>query len=209
MPQFRISSGLAPYPEDATDKEANLVNPIYGAVNSLAEHISMETGNVVFTQSELAQISQLTKLRAARTQKLIVRAAEALGFGQLVTISVGGGRIEARVATATDVARPAHGICDTPQGIPLNQFGEIILLQGHTTGVTGTIFGTTYYLATAGAASTVAPAADGVLSQVIGIGLGSEGLYLNIEPIARRPTHFRRDGANIRVNFADGSHLVF
>ena len=210
MPRFLLTSGLPSYPANVSDDAANLVSPLYAAFNSFAQHVSRETGNISYSQSEQSQLNPITGLQSARFQRIFVRATVALNFGHLLSLTVAGdGRIEANRATAAAPARPALAICDTPGGIPAGQFGEAILLEGYCMGISGTILGTTYYLAVDGAASTFAPTATGAINQIIGTGLGTLGIYFRAEIVGRRPTHYSRQGGLIRVNFADGTHMDF
>lgn len=207
MPQYEITSGLPSYPPGLPDKEAALVLPLYRAVNSLAQYLSAATGNVSYEPSEQAQASQLTKLLDAKTQKIFVKAGEALSYGQMLALSVSGGKIVAHKASATTLSRPALAVCDTVGGIPLNGYGEAVFMQGRTAGVAGTAFGTVYYLSTAGGIQATPPVATGVLNQIVGIGLGSEGFYLNIEPIGRRPVLvYKFDPTTLRVLYSDGTY---
>jgi hypothetical protein len=206
MPQYQISSGLPSYPPGLDDKDASLVVPLYRAVNSIAQFLSAVSGNVEYTPSEQAQASQLTKLLDAKTRRIFVQAGEALSYGQLLSLTVASGKIVAHKADATDLTRPALAVCDVPTGIPINGFGEAVFMQGRTQGISGTALGSPYYLSTAGTVQAAAPVATGVLNQVVGIGLGSEGFYLDIEIVAKRPVLIYKFSPTVlRVLYADGS----
>jgi hypothetical protein len=181
MPEYFISSGLPSYPSGLSDKEAALVLPLYRAIGTLAQQISTLTGNVQYSGTEQGQIDQLTKLLAQRTQKIFVQAGETLGYGNLVTLSLASGKIVANKADATNLNKPAHAVIDTPGGIATNQFGEAIFLQGRTSGITGTTFGAPYWLSTAGQVQAVKPEGPGVLTQYVGLGLGTAGFYADLE----------------------------
>jgi len=181
MPSYTISSGLPDLPVGLKDADAALVGPIYRAVNALAQQLSLLTGNIQFSAAEQAQIDQLSTLIDHREQRIYVKALELLPYGALVTISLDGGKLSASLADATNLNKPAHGICDTIGGIPTGEFGVIIFSQGRSAGVAGTILGTTYYLSTAGTMQAEIPTASGVIIQVVGTGLGSAGFYLNAE----------------------------
>ena len=210
MPKFEISGGLPATSSGLPDRDAALVNPIYQSINSLAQHLSMQTGNVQFTQAELAGINQLIGLSSNKYQKVFAQAAVDIGFGRLVNLSISGGKITANLANATTPLRAAHGICNAPSGLTAGQFGEIILMSGHCRGVANTEFGAPYYLAVDGLMTLTVPTATGVINQVVGIGLGSEGFYLDIEIAANRPVAiFRLNSTTLRVNNADGTHLDF
>jgi hypothetical protein len=181
MPEYFISSGLPSYPSGLSDKEAALVLPLYRAVGTLAQQLSTLTGNVQYSGGEQAQIDQLTKLLAQRTQKIFVQAGETLGYGNLVTLSLASGKIVANKADATNLNKPAHAVIDVPGGIAVGQFGEAIFLQGRTSGITGTTFGAPYWLSTAGQVQAVRPDGPGVLTQYVGLGLGTAGFYADLE----------------------------
>jgi len=207
MPSYLISSGLPSYPPGLSDKDANLVVPLYRAANSLVQLISAATGNVVYDPSEQASVAQLTKLIDAKTQKIFVKAGEALIFGSVLSLVIESGKIVAYKADASILTKPALAVCDELAGIAIGSFGEAIFLQGRTLGITGTSFGTSYYLATTGQVQSTPPVATGVLNQVIGIGLGSEGFYVNIEPIAKRPVLvYNYSPTVLRVLYADGTY---
>jgi len=182
MPQFNISSGLPSYPPGLPDSEAGLVLPLYRAVNSLAQQLSLQSGNAQYSSQEQAGLDQFTKLTAQRTQKMFVKAAEALGFGKLVTLTLDAGKIVASLADATDGTKPAHAVVDAVGGIAAGDFGEAIFLAGKTSGISGTGFMALYYLSTAGQVQSTAPTAPGTLRQIVGYGLGSAGFYLQIQP---------------------------
>jgi hypothetical protein len=181
MPDFGISSGLPSYPSGLADKEANLVAPIYRAIHTLAQQLSLQTGNVQYAPGEQANIDQFTKLLATRTQKIFVQAGEALDYGNLVTLSLAAGKIVAHKADATDLNKPAHAVVDAVNGIATNQFGEAIFIQGRTAGISGTSFASPYWLSTAGQVQAVKPEGPGILTQYVGLGLGTAGFYADLE----------------------------
>lgn len=206
MPNFNISSGLPSYPSGLSDKDAALVFPLYRAVNSLAQQLAAQSGNVQYSAAEQGTVDQFTKFTNQRTRKMFVKAAEALSFGSLVTLSVAGGKIVAHKADATNLARPAHAIVDVPAGIAVDTFGEVIFMQGKSSGVSGTTFGAAYYLSTAGQVQITPPVATGVINQIVGIGLGSAGFYFDAEIIGRRVAYAYKFSATVlRVLYTDGT----
>ena len=208
MPKFNISSGLPSYPPGLEDKDAALVLPLYRATNSLAQFISFNAGEVEYSPSEQAQANQLTKLLDGKTSKIFVQAGEALSYGQMLSLSIVAGKIVAHRASATNLSRPALAVCDQIGGIPLNGFGEAVFMQGRTAGISGTVFGAAYYLSTDGTIQVTPPVATGVLNQIVGVGLGSEGFYLNIEPVGRRPVLVYKFSATVlRVLYSDGTFV--
>jgi hypothetical protein len=206
MPKYNIASGLPDLPVGLNDKDAALVGSLYRAVNSLAQQLSILTGSVQYTNSEQSQIDQFGGLTDSRQQKVYVKALEALAYGSLLTITVDGGKLAASLATATDLTKPAHAICDVPGGIAIGSYGVALFMSGRTAAVAGTAIGATYYLSTAGAMQITAPTADGVLNQVVAVGLGSAGIYLNIEQTGKRVCQvYKTTATNMRVQYTDGS----
>jgi len=206
VPKYQITAGLPNYPPGLPDKDAALVVPLYRAVNSLAQYISVASGAVEYSPAEQAQVSQLTTLLDSKTAKIFVKAAEPLTYGSLLALSIDAGKIVAHKADATNLTRPALAVCDQVGGIDTGAFGEAVFMQGRTAGISGTTFGAVYYLSTAGQVQITPPVASGVLAQIVGVGLGSEGLYLNIEPVGRRPTLvYKFSPTVLRVLYSDGT----
>ena len=182
MPEFFISTGLPSYPANLSDKDAGLVLPLYKAINTLAQQLSFVTGNVQYSTGEQTNLNPFTKLINEREQKIFVKAGEALSYGNVVTLSIVSGSLVANKADATNLAKPGHAIIDDPAGIALNDYGEAVFMTGRTAGITGSTLGTVYYLSTAGQVQAARPHGPGILTQVIGYGLGSAGFYAAIEP---------------------------
>lgn len=183
MPTFQLGSGLPSYPSGLSDKDAALVLPLYRAVASLSQQVSAATGNIAYTQAEQAQADQFSKLVNQRFNKVFVRATAALAFGKMVNLHLVSGVVEARLADATPgVTLPAHGVVDVPGGIAAGQYGEIIFMSGRSAGIAGTVFGSRYFLSSAGDIQLAIPTAPGALVQVLGVGLGSAGFFLQIVP---------------------------
>jgi hypothetical protein len=177
MPEYLVTSGLPTHPAGLTDKEASLVLPLYRAVNNVAQSVSVLSSNTQYSASEMAQASQVTKLVAAKRNKIFVRAFENMNYGTLVSIYDNAGVITARKA---DHAVPygAHGVIDTPVGVVAGEYCEILFMAGHSFGITGTVVGQPYWLSTAGQVQATKPGTG--IVQPIGWGLGSSGFYLNI-----------------------------
>ena len=181
--KFGIEVGLPQYPAGLTDKDAGLVLPLYRAISALSQKASAATGQVQLSPAEMALSDQFDQLLTHRFNRLKVRAAEAIGFGQAVNLTLNAGVVEAQLADATTTAKPCHGLCDVPLGLTTGQWGEIIFMSGRSQGVAGTVFGARYFLSTTpGAVQLSPPAAVGNLVQILGVGLGSAGFYLQIVP---------------------------
>jgi hypothetical protein len=171
----------------------------------MGQQLSFHTGNVQYDESDRAAVDPLAKMTNDRNSRVIVTAGEALTRGQLVTLSVVDGKITAYKANATNLSRPAHAVCD-PDSIDSGKTGEVIFMHGRTDAVAGTTFGAAYYLAADGQMQITPPVATGVINQIVGIGLGSLGFYLNIEPIGRRPVYVYKFSASLlRVLYSDGT----
>lgn len=183
MLRYNVNSGLPDYPAGLKDDEARLVAPIYRAINSIAQQLSLLTGQLQLNQIDLAQLDPLLLARAGDYHKVSVQAAEALAYGRLVNLFVDTGVIKARVATADDLTKPAHAVVDINVGIANGQWGQVVFMEGRTQGISGSALGQTYWLSTNGQVQTVKPTAPGVISQRVGVGLGSAGFWLKIEPV--------------------------
>lgn len=181
MPNYRITTGLPQLPAGLPSKEFELVRPMYQAMNTMAQIISTTAGLVDFDQAELASRNQLASVLTQNHQKLYARSVVGtLAFGKIVTLYLVDGKICAQHADATNNTRPAHGIVNVPQGIANNQFGEIMLMEGFSKGISGTALGQYYYLSTNGDVQAARPTAVGTIVQAVGFGLGSAGFYLSI-----------------------------
>ena len=124
----------------------------------------------------------------------------------MLSLSVADGKIVAHKADGTVLTKPAHAACEAPDGISAGSFGPAVFMNGRVSGIAGTVFGATYYLSTGGLVQLAAPTATGVLNQIVGIGLGSAGLYLAIEPVAVRVAFMYKPSASVlRVLYTDGS----
>lgn len=187
MPQYQITTGLPQLPAAADEKNFSLVKPLYLAMNSLAQGLSIVQGAVEFTQAELAAQNQLNTLNIAGARKLYALAdGAALAYGKMVNLYLVGGRIAAQYADSTTSAKPAHGIVNNPLGIDAGDYGEILLVEGPSAGIAGTVFGSYYYLSSNGDVQAGRPAVAGTIVQAVGFGLGSAGFYMHISSYFRQ-----------------------
>lgn len=206
MPKFAIASGLPDIPVGLNDKDAALVGPLYRAITAMAQQLAALTGNIQYSATEQATIDQFSGLIDSKEQVVYVKALEALSYGSLLTLSVDGGKLAARKADASVVTKPAHAICDVPGGIASGSYGAVIFMRGRTASVAGTALGTTYYLSTAGTMQAISPTADSVLNQIVAVGLGSAGIYLNIELVGQRVSRvYKTTATNLRVQYTNGT----
>lgn len=206
MSLYGISSGLPALPVGMKDEDFVKFTPLYRAIDSLSQQLSFNVGDVQFEPHEIGNVDQLVLLSGHRQQKIIVKAAESLAYGEMLTYSIDTGKIVAHRASATNLARPAHGVCNAPTGIAAGSFGDALFMTGRTQGIAGTTFGAAYYLSVDGAIQLAPPVATGVINQIVGIGLGSAGFYMNIEPIGRRPVLvYKFNSVTLRVLYSDGT----
>lgn len=180
MPQYNITSGLPQLPV-ASDKMFKELSPIYNAVNALAKPIAELKGQVTFSQAELQDRNPIASLTSQYHNRAFVKAVEDLVFGAIVSLTVDGGKLAARKASAFTPIYPAHGIVAEIQGISTGAFGEITLMQGYSAGIAGTAVGQFYWLGANGLVQSVPPSVAGDLVQGVGIGLGSAGFYLAVD----------------------------
>jgi hypothetical protein len=206
MPQFNIASGLPDLPVGMNDKDAALVGPIYRAITALSQQLSLLTGNVQYSAAEQVTIDQFGSLIDSREQRIYVQAMEDLSYGSLITLVVDGGRLAAWKADAATLTKSAQGICDQPGGILAGAYGVALFMRGRTASVAGTTLGATYYLSVTGSMQVLSPTADSVLNQIVAVGLGSAGIYLNIEPVGQRVVRtYKTSATNLRTQYTDGS----
>lgn len=185
MPSYNIQAGLSQLPNSQEEKEYNLLQPIYVALNNLAQKVSAATGLVDFNQLELSKRSPFASLLSQNHNKIYAKnvSGVTLGFGKIVNLFLSGSDLAARLADATTANFPAHGIVNTPLGLPNGEWGEIVVFNGYVLGITGTTVGTYYYLSTAGNVSSVRPSVSGSIIQACGFGLGSQGFALNVSSL--------------------------
>ena len=147
-------------------------------------------------------------MQSSRTNKITATAGENLVYGNIVNLYVDGGIIKARKADALFL-RPAHGIVDNPAGMAAGSTGQIVFMSGRGGGMAGTILGATYYLSTGGTVQLSAPTVDGVLTQVVGVGLDAGGIWLNIIPVSRVVIDIDISGYSdtplFKVRYSDGA----
>jgi len=184
MPDYNITTGLPSLPSALPNKEFDLVKPLYLAMNSLAKGVSIYAGQVGFDQDELSQQNQLGTLLTQNHRKLYALAVgSTLAFGKMVHLYLSSGKIAAEYADSTTNTKPAHGIVNNPLGINAGEYGEIVLVEGYSQGISGTTFGLYYYLSSNGDVQAGRPAIAGSIIQAVGFGLGTGGFYVHISPL--------------------------
>lgn len=179
--EYLIGSGLPAYPAGLSDKDSALVTPLYSAVNTLAQQLSLATGQVKFSAADATGLDRFDGVKITNLSKVSVIAGEALAYGDLLALTPSGANLIALKATNADPAKFALALCDTVGGLASGVATQVLFLQGRTRGITGSIFGATYYLGTAGGV-VAAPPSGGATVQIVGMGLSGAGFYLNIFP---------------------------
>lgn len=180
MPDYNITTGLPQLPSSQDEKSFNLVKPLYLAMNSLAQGVSVYAGAVSFSQDELASKNQLGTILTQNHRKIYPKATAALAYGKLVHLLVSGGKIAAEYADSTTGAKPAHGFVNAPLGIANGDYGEVVLIEGYTLGIGGSTLGLYYYLSSNGDVQAGQPVAAGTIVQGVGFGFGTAGFYVHI-----------------------------
>lgn len=183
MPDYKISTGLPGLPVTQDEKKFADLRPIYQALNTLAQVLSIADGRVDYSQIELAQRNQLSSVNTQNHKKLFAYAETDLDYGRIVNLYLSGGKICARYADCSDNTKPAQGIVNNSSGILTGEYGEVVLAEGFVQGISGTSVGTTYYLSTAGQVTNVLPTGTPKIVQAVGWGLGSTGFYMNISSL--------------------------
>jgi hypothetical protein len=178
MPDYLINSGLPVLPAGLVDKDAALVTPLYLAVARLAQNTSILTGNVSYSQAELAILNQTGGLLNTKQQIIIFRAVEDIAFGKVITLVNDAGKIGAVLSDQTDNSKLAHGICNSVNGVLTGEYGEAIFMTGLSAGISGTTIGAYYWLSTGGLVQNAPPVTGA--RQIVGIGMGAAGLYMTL-----------------------------
>lgn len=180
MPQFNITTGLPQLPAGNADKDFNLVKPLYLAMNALAQAISLASGQINYTQAEMAAQNQLSTLLPQNLRRMFILAPTALAYGKMINLFLSGGKIAGQYADSTTNAKPAHAICNQPLGIAAGTYGEVFLVEGYSKGISGSTFGLPYYLSSNGDVQAGQPVVAGTVVQGVGFGLGTGGFYVHI-----------------------------
>lgn len=183
MPTSLITTGLPQTASGLPEQEARRLTPIYMAINALADKVSAATGQVQYSQAEMAQLNQAQSLLAGNANKIYLKATATIAYGKLCHILLDGGKLSAELADSTNNTKPAQCVCNAPLGLTAGQYGEFILSDGYTQGIAGTTIGLTYYLGVTGNSQAARPAAAGTIIQAVGFGLGSLGFYLRISSL--------------------------
>ena len=206
MPKYLVGSGLPPTPLGLSDRDAALVLPLYQAMTNLAQRVSELTGDVQYTSLETQSLDRAVGVRVSQLNKMGVLAAEDLAYGDVLHTRVVGPEVLAYKATHDDVTKPAHGICDTVGGIATGTYFQMLWMNGRTRGIASAVFGQTYYLGVNGAITAALPATDGIIRQIVGVGLAGAGFYANIIPVGQQVARVTQPSAGVlRAHHTSGT----
>jgi len=175
---FLLGSGLPAQPAGLPDEQFKLVEPLYRGISTVARNLSIAEGQVRFTQSELGERNQAASLFAQKHRIVYALCPLAINYGELVNLYVSGGKVAARLADQS-LGLVAHGVMNNTAGALAGAYAEIVVIEGYTAGIAGSVLGDVYYLSTAGLVQNTAPGAG--IVQTVGFGLGGLGFYMHIE----------------------------
>lgn len=153
---------------------------VYNALQNLSDGITQLTGAIARDPSTWSSLQPTDTIRTQNLNRSYYMATETIPFGNVVNIWDDGSgvpKIRKAYANVTDI-RPSHGFCNTAGGITLGDYGEVILVQGLTAGISGLTIGTTYYLSitTPGIIQSAKPVAPHLI-QSVGFALSTTLFY--------------------------------
>lgn len=176
-----ITSGLPQFPEGVPSELFNSFQTVYAAIHNLERLVSLYSGADSQPQADWSQLSVDQTFFDGNLNRLVLRANEAISFGQVVAPILVAGEVQLRLANATNNTRWACGISVTPAPIPIGAFVEI-KTRGIIEGIGGMIAGSRYWVSTAaGAVQNAAPVAAGNIEQVAGWAVASNRLICNFD----------------------------
>lgn len=155
---------------------------VYNALRILQQGVTGLTGAVSADPSVWNTIQPADTLLAGNLHRFYCQAGVAIGYGQLVKFADNGvGGVAAALATATGTNAAAEGVCITPGGVALNDFGEFIVGEGLVDGYAGLVPGTRYWLSTvSGNITNIKPSAALQLGQYVGTAISTTQLYIRL-----------------------------
>ena len=157
------------------------IEQISNSILQLQSYIEQYCGITQKQGSTWASYSPVDTLREHQVNRLYLKAGEAIAYGAAVSILNVAGTPVFQNANATDATKFAVGFCSTIGGIPANAYGEVIVLRGIITGVSGLTPGVRYFLNTVnGQIVNAEPNGVGNISQFVGIALGTNILFADV-----------------------------
>lgn len=189
-----IKSGLPPLPSIADDKMAEILRPIYLAINSIAKQTSsgLDAAIGVSTASLTRDEIQDKRITALYTNDikslLVVTANESLSYGNIVAAKAVGGVLRATKYTpfngnTTTVQTFLLGIVVEPTGMTAGVKGRIMVHDGVLSNLSGVVPGRRYFAGGAGTFTSV-PDSTRWAEFPIGIGLDANNLLIRFNSVA-------------------------
>jgi len=173
---FNLNLGDAA-PTSLPPEVRGAIESLYNAVNQLQYVFHSHVGIGQQLQNLWSQLRYFDTLHQASPWRFYAQATETIVYGRMVNLFLSGGALKIRNANATDNTKPCHGFNNTAAGLVLNDYGEVILMQGLLTGVSGLTVGTRYFLSTTdGLLTSAAPVAAGNIEQALGIAVDTTAL---------------------------------
>lgn len=176
-----ITTGLPLFPEGVPKELFSSFQTVYAAIHNLEKLLSLYSGVDSQPSDDWPQLTIDQTFFDGNLNRLVLRANEAISFGQVVTPILVGTEIQLRLANATNNTRWACGISVTGGTVPIGSFVEI-KTRGVFTGISGMIAGSRYWVSTvSGIIQNAPPVAAGNIEQVAGWAIASNRLICNFD----------------------------
>lgn len=177
-----IDTGLPQQPQGIPPELFNEFWTIYNAIQALQRGINQYAGVIAWPQAEWSQLTPAETILAQNTHRLYTIATENLAFGALVNLWNDSGVLKARLANATNNLKPCFAICNTVGGISSGSYGEVLVMEGLSLGVSGLIPGARYFLSTTpGVLTNAPPVAVGNIEQPIGVAFSGNLFFFSAD----------------------------
>lgn len=157
---------------------------VYNALRQIQLFATEQTEAIPRSEETWAELLPTDTIKVQNLNRVYVRAAEALNFGDMINFLDSGGILSARKADATNGSiKQCQGHCTQIGGIAAGAYGEVQVGSGLCLGVGGMVTGQVYYLSTTpGLISAGAPVAPH-LRQPVGFALSPQLLYFMCPPV--------------------------
>lgn len=176
-----VATGLPQFPEGVPPEQFSAFQTVYAAIHNLERLLSFYAGVDSQPAADWSQLTADQTFFDGNLNRLVLRANEAISFGQVVAPILVGGEVQLRLANATNNTRWACGISITSGIIPIGSFVEI-KTRGIFEGIGGMIAGSRYWVSTAaGSVQNAAPVAAGNIEQVAGWAVAPNRLICNFD----------------------------
>lgn len=168
-------------PADLPEEMKGLFVIVYNGFLQIQQAMHQYLGIGQQLQTLWSQLRYDQTLHAASPTRLYAKAFQTIPYGNAINLFVDAGILKIRLANATNNTKPCHGFCTTAAGIATDAFGEVILLHGLLTGVSGLTLGTRYFLSTSdGLVTAVAPVAAGNIEQAVGFAMDTSAFLFDL-----------------------------